>query len=121
MKLRIKGNSIRLRLSKAEVEKLVSDGFVEEQTTFINTAFRYSLQTEVGIKQMSASFEQGRMDVIIPEIFIKDWAANEVVGFDGYMPINGTESLYILIEKDFKCLANAAEDQSDNYENPKTC
>ena len=31
---------------------------------------------------------------------------------------NLKKKLYILIEKDFKCLDNTIEDQSDNYPNP---
>ena len=34
MKLRIKGNSLRLRLSKTEVEKLAVAKYLEERTLF---------------------------------------------------------------------------------------
>jgi len=34
------------------------------------------------------------------------------------MKINDDQSLYLLIEKDFKCLDETTEDQSDNFENP---
>jgi hypothetical protein len=49
----------------------------------------------------------------MPELMAKNWATTEKVGFE---ETNGP--LYLLVEKDFKCLDNVAEDQSDNYPNP---
>jgi len=43
MKLRIKGNSIRLRLLKSEVEKFAEDGRISDETSFGKNAFRYTL------------------------------------------------------------------------------
>jgi hypothetical protein len=35
------------------------------------------------------------------------------------MPLNrAEENLYLLVEKDYTCLDNVEEDQSDNYPNP---
>ena len=118
MKLRIKGNAIRLRLSKPEVEKLAADGFLEERTPFGGKNFTYSLRTKAGIHALSANFKAGKINVFVPKIFIKEWAGNDVTGFDTYMPVSDVESLYILVEKDFKCVGNTTEDQSDNYQNP---
>ncbi|WP_336518398.1 DUF7009 family protein [Pollutibacter soli] len=121
MKLRIKGNSIRLRLSKPEVEKLAVANYLEERTPFGNNSFRYALQT-TDAAEISADFDGSKITVFIPEIFIKDWAVNDVVGFNAAMHVSDTESIFILVEKDFKCLDEATEDQSNNYENPnKTC
>ncbi len=40
MKLRIKANSLRIRLTKTEVNRIASeDGYLEEQTSFGNTHF----------------------------------------------------------------------------------
>ena len=41
MKIRIKGNSIRLRLTKTEVDNFAANGFVEEKTEFGNNYFLY--------------------------------------------------------------------------------
>jgi len=51
------------------------------------------------------------------------WAANEVVGYEHNMDIGNGKQLYLLLEKDFKCIdAPPSEDQSDNFENPhKVC
>ena len=122
MKLRIKGNSIRLRLSKPEVEKLAVAKYLEERTSFGNNTFSYALQSKDGGEKLSADFDGGKITVFIPEVFIKDWAVNNVTGFNTREQVNDTTSLYILVEKDFKCVDETTEDQADNYENPyKTC
>ena len=122
MKLRIKGNSLRIRLTKTEVSKLAQTGYLEEQTSFPNNRFVYALQKAVDVIMLSATFENNKITIFVPASFIEDWVGNNIVGLDTKMPISQTESLYLLIEKDFICLDETTEDQSDNYENPvKTC
>jgi hypothetical protein len=122
MKIRIKGNSVRIRLSKAEVEKLGDTGYIEEHACFGSNRFVYALRTELHANELSASFDEGKITMYIPASFIKDWAVNEVVGFEGMMAVSHAESLQLLVEKDFQCLDQTIEDQSDNYENPnKIC
>jgi hypothetical protein len=121
MKLRIKGNSLRIRLTKNEVSKLSETGYLEEQTLFPNNRLIYALQ-KTDAATLSATFENNKITMFVPGSFIKDWPVNDVVALDTKMPLQGNESLYLLIEKDFVCLDETHEDQSDNYENPnKTC
>jgi hypothetical protein len=122
MKLRIKGNSLRFRLSKTDVAKLAVAKYLEERTSFGSNTFGYALQIEDAGDELSADFDGSKITVFIPEIFIKGWAVNDVVGFNVTKQVSKAESLYILVEKDFKCLDEVTEDQQDNYENPnKTC
>ena len=44
---------------------------------------------------------------------LAEWADTDRVGFE-----NKANNFYLLVEKDFKCLDNVEEDQSDNYPNP---
>jgi hypothetical protein len=122
MKLRIKGNSLRYRLSRSEVEKLAVTGYLEEQTLFGENKFVYALQsTNVG-NELSATLEQNKITMLVPVNLINGWPENDIVGFNRNMPLTGSNSLYLLLEKDFICLDETTEDQSDNYENPhKTC
>ncbi len=122
MKLRIKGNSIRFRLTRSEVDKLALTGYLEEQTLFGQTKFLYALQTIADENKSSATFADNKMTMFVPTDFIKDWPHNDIVGLNFNMPITATDTLYLLLEKDFVCLDETTEDQSDNYENPnKTC
>jgi len=122
MKIRIQGNSIRIRLSKTEVDTLASAGFLEEKTSFANTSFFYCLKSKSGQSALSATYEDHKITMFVPEEFLSNWPVNNIVGVDANMPVSETETLYLLLEKDFKCLDNVNEDQSDNFENPKkTC
>ncbi len=122
MKLRIKGNSIRLRLSKSEVSKLAATGYLEEQTSFGETQFVYALQSVESANELAANLDLNKLTMFVPYILVKDWPDNNVVGFDVSKPLPDGNQLYLLLEKDFACLDHTTEDQSDNYENPnKVC
>lgn len=122
MKIRIKGNSVRIRLSKTEVERLDNRGYIEEHTCFGNNRFVYALESLPAANELSASFHDSKITMYMPAVFLKDWRVNNVVGFDATIRVSNTESLYLLVEKDFQCIDETIEDQSDNYENPnKTC
>ena len=40
--------------------------------------------------------------MVVPAAFIKNWPANNVIGFNANMPVAENESLYLLLEKDFE-------------------
>ena len=123
MKIRINGNSVRIRLSRTEVDRFGKEGYLEDRTEFGNAAFVYVLQTKKDGDSLSASFEGNTMTMFVPEKNKQEWTSTEKVGYDFNMPIGNGKTLYLLLEKDFKCIDNTMkEDQSDNYENPnKTC
>ena len=120
MKIRIHQNSVRFRLSKSEVEKLETTGYLEESTAFPNAKFIYAASQHEH-SELTASFENNKITLFVPSAFLQNWTVNNIVGTDANMPLPDGGSLYLLIEKDFKCLDNVDEDQSDNYDNPKTC
>ncbi|MBS1771901.1 MAG: hypothetical protein JST82_03515 [Bacteroidetes bacterium] len=118
MKLRIRGNSVRIRLTKSEVEAFGRDGHVEEETSFINGTLSYVLQRYDG-EHMSASVFGNKITMQIPEAQAKEWVETNKVGFEYNQPLPDGNTLYLLLEKDFKCLdENITEDQSDSYDNP---
>lgn len=121
MKVRIKGNSVRIRVSKSEVEKFATIGYLEEQTCFGDNALIYALQAKPTGDELSADFINGKITMYVPEALVKDWPVNDTTGFDANMPTSVSGNLYLLLEKDFICLDATVEDQSDNYENPKSC
>jgi hypothetical protein len=112
MKIRIKGNSLRYRLTKSDISNLAKHGHIEEHTCFGEQTLSYALQSRAR-GNLSAIFENNEITVFIDTEMIKEWAASERVGFE-----YNNDGLYILLEKDFTCLDNVAEDQSDNYPNP---
>ncbi len=123
MKIRIKGNSIRYRLTKTEVANFGKDGFIEEGTEFASGhSFHYRLERKAGISNLEASFSGNRICIFVPDSIAGEWTATDIVGYDDKMPIADGKELFLLIEKDFVCLDHTFEDQSDNYTNPnKVC
>ena len=120
MKLRLNGNAIRLRLSQIDVAKLALEGLLEEQLKFSNdTALLYRLLAKEEIRKPAISYAENIITVTIPQDFTNDWPHNKVTGTSAtHTTVDGNE-IFILIEKDFKCLDNTEEDQSDNFANPK--
>ncbi|PSK88810.1 DUF7009 family protein [Taibaiella chishuiensis] len=122
MKIRIKGNSVRYRLSKTDVTILVRDGYHEEHTVFATGTLTYALQRKEAEEDLTATYTGNKITLYLSAAFLKDWETNAVIGCDARMPLNDKDSLYLLVEKDFKCLDDTTEDQSDNYDNPnQTC
>ena len=122
MKLRIKGNSLRIRLNKTEVNLISTTGYLEEETLFGNNRFVYALQQIDEGNALKAALEENKMIMFVPASLIKDWPQNNIVGFEANIPLAGGKTLYLLLEKDFVCLDETTEDQRDNYENPNsTC
>lgn len=118
MKIRIKGNSVRFRLTKSEVEELCLVGYINETTHFPGNTFGYAVKKSIG-KEINASFEEGIITLHIGADKLSGWDSNEVVGFEAQQQIDPESSLHLLLEKDFVCLDERLEDQSDNYPNPK--
>ena len=70
MKLRIKGNSIRLRLGRSEVERLRVEGAVAEVATFDplgRQRLEYRLEATPEVDAVVASFHEDRLVVRIPD------------------------------------------------------
>ena len=122
MKIRIKGNSIRIRLSKSETALFAAKGYLEERTEFSNNTFIYAVKATED-RTMSAKFVSGNITMHIPKHLIKEWASSNLVSLDYNMPLPNDKTLDLLLEKDFKCIdAVVTEDQSDYFENPaKSC
>lgn len=118
MKIRIKGNSVRIRLSKLEIDELGKQGFISDKTHFPNGVFEYGLIIRHDIGQIEAEFNTKGIYLHIPQHWADEWIATQRVGFDSRIKLVDDDELYLLIEKDFQCMDNTIEDQSDMYPNP---
>lgn len=122
MKLRIRGNSLRLRLQQAEVRKLQADGCVSESVNFNALhSLSFSIQAS-NAESVSASFLNNRITVQVPIPWIESWVATNQIGFSAEQVLETGETLKILVEKDFFCLKPRTmgqdEDESDAFPNP---
>lgn len=114
MKIRINGDSIRMRLSPEEVDRLVSKGSIIDHCNFPNVKLTYGILSS-NSNSMNAEFDGNEIKVIIPKSELLNWNTDERVGFE-----HTTEGgLFLLIEKDFKCLKpRKHEPEAHLYENP---
>ncbi len=112
MKIRIKGGSIRYRLTRTDIERIVKTGYLEEKVNFREEALFYVLQ-RTDQNQLTSSFINNTITLYAPGQMITEMMDTDRVGFE-----NNYGELHLLIEKDFTCLDNVTEDQSDNYPNP---
>ena len=121
MKIRIKGNSIRLRLTKTDVADLKEKGMVSEKTVFESeTIFHYSLYVDADSKEINAKFSDQTIEIFLPEKEAKILIDTEQITIENSQYNGEKDQLFLLIEKDLQCLDSTSEDQSDMYENTKT-
>ncbi len=134
MKLRIRGNSLRLRLLRGEVQQFAETGRVSETIRFGASPaaeLSYILETDEEIKQITTDFTDNQITVKIPDEIARNWVETDEVTLESEQPIeNGKQSgagkngeseivLKILIEKDFVCLDRKNDpDNSDAFPHP---
>src|SRR5215204_3904485 len=104
MKLRIKGNSIRLRLLRSELDRFALDGRISEETSFGSATLRYSVAMSSHHQSVLATLDDNEIVVFIPELAARNWTTNDRVGFETEQYVGPNESLLITVEKDFVCI-----------------
>lgn len=117
MKLRIKDNSIRLRLSQSEVKSIEEQGEVQCDLNLGSGTFRYKLVKQGN--EISADYSKDCITIAVPANVISAWVGTDQVGFDHQISLESGKELSVLVEKDFKCLTDRPhEDESDLFQNP---
>lgn len=121
MKLRVRDNSIRLRLTQSEVELARSDGLVRGRVPFGGGyRFDYVLESSPATVKPEAHMSNNVLTVRVPETDINAWADSEEVSIAASQILDGGDHLRILVEKDFACLTpREGEDESDMYPHPQ--
>lgn len=121
MKLRIRGDSIRLRLTPSEVKQLAEEGRVEQALRF-GPDERFTYAIAFGGSTLSATLEDRGIEVTVPGEAVRAWAAStDAVGIEGARDLGGGETLRILVEKDVACLTERPrEDDADAFPNPSS-
>lgn len=119
MKLRILGNSIRLRLSQSDLAVLLDSGSVEQRVAFpAGPALTYRLEAS-SAGAVDARYEAERIVIRFPVADIEAWAKPEEVTLRAELPLDDGR-LEVLVEKDFQCLSpRPGEDDADLFPNPQ--
>lgn len=119
MKLRIKGNSLRLRVSRSELATLIQSGAIEDTIHFAmapNAKLTYALRHGSAASEIQVEYLPQQVVVVLPTDVAGRWAASDQVGIYGSSE-TGAGALEIGVEKDFACLdGNPLDD--DAFPNP---
>lgn len=115
MKLRIQGNSLRLRLTQKEVALVRNHGLVKSVIEFApGHSLVYLLEGSPNAETMSATLDGRAIRVTIPMHQMTDWVESDRVGIEA----RSQTGVQLLVEKDFKCLHRSVEQEPDAYPHP---
>jgi hypothetical protein len=123
MKLRIKGNSLRLRLTRSEVTKLIDIRHIEETMYFSSneqSRLTYALGVEPDLTSATLRYEWPEVVVVLPQKEAAIWAEGNQVGIYTTVDLGPQGTLDLIVEKDFACLDGSDADKLDTFTNPST-
>jgi hypothetical protein len=115
MKLRLKGNSIRVRLDRRDIERLFDEGHVDDAVRFgPGLAFSYAVEMGAAPRERPTAFYfAGRLLIRIDPEDAEEWLAGDRVGFDHLQDVEGGV-VRVLVEKDFACIDRPLGEEADD-------
>lgn len=118
MKLRIHGNSLRLRLNQVEVAQFSKMGYFEDSVQFgSGSSFSYAIECSTKLQAPEAVFGNGSLVIRVPYQTGTEWATTDRVGISADQALHDGQRLSILIEKDFRCI-HSDQPEPDSFPNP---
>ncbi len=85
MNLRLRGNSLRLRLTKSEVAEISTGGAIEEKIEFAAEPSQhlvYAVEAKNDAEKPTVVFDAGRITVFIPEAQARKRAQTDQIGIE---------------------------------------
>ena len=133
MKLRIRTNTLRFRLTQTECQHLAQEKTVQSTLRFgpgPEQAWTYGLcvrdVANYGVE--SLPFVQGAdgppstppllLRLIIPRRDVAKWHTEDAVGLYGFVSF-GDQGLTVAIERDFTCLQPRTDEDDDTFPHPE--
>jgi hypothetical protein len=109
MKLRFRGNTLRLRVNRREVATLADGSALREDVLFPgNACLTYLLDTRSEESPL-ASFDGHSIRIAVPLTDVRAWAVGDEIGLYFNVPASG-KVLRIAIEKDLECVDGPREE-----------
>ncbi|MCC2545565.1 hypothetical protein LJY25_03845 [Hymenobacter sp. BT175] len=105
MKLRIEDNSLRLRLSEAEVQQFADQGRVACTVPLgplPTDQLVYALE-RAEQEEFQVIYEAGALTVTVPASLAQSWTSTDQNGLVATLPLASGQFLRILVEKDLDC------------------
>jgi hypothetical protein len=121
MKLRIKGNTLRVRVSRSELARFLAGDRLEDTIHFTpepRAKFAYALQQEHSLRRPIVRYTENRVAILIPADQANAWGTTDQVGIVEDIALGNLGSLALLVEKEFACLDGSEADNEDTFPNP---
>ena len=122
MKIRMKQDSLRLRLGRAELERFLKDGRIQETTRFAaspEAGFTYALEvSSPGSAGTTLRTMPCGVTVVVTPEQVRLWKRDDQVGIYTDLEVDTDTRLEVIVEKDFACLDRSDSDNADTFANP---
>ena len=122
MKLRIKGNSLRIRVGRSELAHFLRCGRIDDTIHFGSTPetrLTYALEvSSVDTADTQVRYAQQEITVVLTSSQLLQWSQDAEVGIYTQVPVGPGTALDVVVEKDFACLDRGDEDNEDTFANP---
>jgi hypothetical protein len=121
MKLRIKRNSLRFRVTPSEIKQLLRDGAIREHvqlTADPKGRLIYAITSSISEATTTVAYYSGNITVSVPNAQIIYWAYSEEIGVYADVTLGEDRALSVTIEKDFAWLDRSDADNEDTFPNP---
>jgi hypothetical protein len=114
MKLRIHGDSLRLRLNRFDIEQFLKTGIRTESIHFgSGSKLTYTLESSSQLTEMEAHYSQDCIRVLLPLGLAQEWATSDQISLSLHRAESSGPSL--LIEKEFKFVHDDESNPDPNH------
>jgi len=121
MKLRILGNSLRLRVTRSELAQLQAGGRIEDCVRFStapDASLIYALAIASSDVAVCVEYAPQHVTIVLNEAQLRSWSQPGEVGIYTSVDNGSDKGLQLTIEKDFACLDRSHVSNSDTFPNP---
>lgn len=117
MKLRLQGDTVRLRLSRSDLARLVDEGRVAECIHIAPGAVLSFAVQAAACERLTAAWDETGLTVGLPRPWLDGWADDDRVGFEGRQDAGAGRTLRLAVEKDFAC-GHRPSDAAETFPRP---
>jgi hypothetical protein len=121
MKIRIKGNSLRFRVTQSELARLIDEGRIDETIYFSpseDSRLTYVLEHRSSSSSTTLRYQPPEVAIVLSSTDLRAWAESDQVGIYAAADLGIHGVLDLLVEKDFACLDLSDAENKDTFPNP---
>lgn len=122
MKVRIKGNSIRIRVTRSELQRILTGEKLHDAIRFgiqPEASFGYALSVAEIDAPVAVEYSDQTVSLRVARQVASAWGHESEVGIYATIPVSAGLYLDVMIEKDFACLDRSDAENADTFANPK--